>query len=165
MSDEASGASRVPARAGKDRTVKIAFLAVTMIAVGAIYYIQRNPPLLKNWSEDLGVSLANARAGGQRVLVLFLPSELSDHDRRWLVGGTISKNEPRIDDGRFLRVKVPVAEIKDCEPARTYGIKTLPTVLMLGADGKELGRLEGSKGMIGETALTAFLTDANSQTR
>jgi hypothetical protein len=165
MSDEATGAPKDPAKARKDRRVKIAFLAVTVIAVALVYYNQRNPPVLPLWSEDLSGSLRAAEAQKRKVIVLFLPAVLGEADRRWLVGNTIEKNEGRIDKGQFLRVKIAVSADVDIAPVRDYGIKEVPTILMLGPDGKEVKRLQGSQGRIAETDFTTFLVEANSPTR
>jgi hypothetical protein len=165
MNEEATGAVRDPAKDRRDRMVKIGFLVVGAVLIGLVYYNQRNPAVLQQWSDDLDGTLQAARAQNRRTIVLFLPSPLGEHDRQWLVGNTIAKNELRIDKGGFLRVKVPVADLKDSPPARTYGIKEIPTILMLGADGKELKRLQGTQGQIAETDLTAFLVDSNSPAR
>jgi hypothetical protein len=156
-----------PAKAGRDRLVKLGFLAVTILVVVLVYMNQRNPPTLPNWSQDLPGTLARGRAENRKTLVLFLPMTLRERQRTWLVGNTIDKNEGLIDRQSILRVKVSVGEIGQCEPAVRYGIKVIPTILLLGADGKEIGRLqgEGPEGMIAQTVFTDFLRDANSRAR
>ena len=166
MSDEPAApspaSSPAAAKSGKDRKVKLGFLAVAIVAVGLVYWVQRQPALLTDWSQDLPGTLRKAAQEKRRVLVLFLPSILSDWDRRMLIANHIEKNERRIDQGHFLRVRVAVGEANEDPDARAYGIKELPTFLMLGPDGKELKRLAATQDRIAETALTAFVAEANS---
>ena len=139
--------------------MKIGFLLVTILVVGIVYRLQTNPPLLADWSGDLPGALREANVRRQRVLLLFVHDPLSENER-WVAANTLSKNDGRIREGGFLRVKVTVPADLDSNVARAYGVRdpNTPALLMLGPDGRELRRLSGR---IGEMPLAEFLLDPN----
>jgi hypothetical protein len=123
--------------------VRRAFLAAAVIAVAAVYLLQRGAGM-PNWPGDLDKVLAQAQAEKRPVLVFFHRQPPGDTSRR-LAGATITKNAAAIQKGRFLTVRVPVAGL-DSEWARKYRVKDLPTLVLLDPAGKETNRRTGFVG-------------------
>lgn len=110
---------------------------------------QKDPSLLtKNWLNDLDKALSQAKEENRPVLVFFVGETLKDTTRRMLKT-TLSKslNQKAIADGKFIRVHVKLDFALKSEPTKQYKIQTLPTMVILDSNGKELNR---RKGFIGE---------------
>jgi hypothetical protein len=161
MSDEATGAAPQFPKSRKERLVKIAFLAVTVLVVVAVYQMQKNPPILTSWRQDLDAARRDARAQDRRLLLLFVYSDPGETER-WLAANTLLKNESGMEKGKYIRVKVPVPTGMDCPPVRTYDVKHIPTLVILDANGTVLGRREGR---VGEIDFGHFLEDPGAPAR
>jgi hypothetical protein len=133
-------------KAGKDRRGKAVFLILAVGIALAVYFgLGRGHALLPGWSTNIDQALAQAKADNRRVLAVFLTLPPDDTTSR-LIRDTLSRepNPQNIEKGQFIRVKVEVdAAAKDATSKR-FGITRLPTLLILGGDGAELNRREGS---------------------
>ncbi len=140
----------------KDRWIRLGFLAVVVVAVGAIYLVQRRGPALKGWNPGLNAALEQAGRENRRLLVFFMYSPPSEAARR-MAATTLAQaqNRQAIEKGRFVRVKVPVSSLQS-ELARQYKLKSLPTMMVLDSDGIERNRREG---FIGEVAFRRGFLD------
>jgi len=133
-------------KAGKDRLGKTVFV---LLAVGiglAVYFgYGRGQTLLPSWPTDIDQALAQAKTEDRRIVALFLTMPPDETTVR-LVHDTISKepNPQNLDKGRFLRVRVKVGSVANDATCKRFGVTRLPTLLILGPDGKELNRREGS---------------------
>jgi hypothetical protein len=137
-----------PALSRRDRWVKLGFVAVLSALAIVIYYYQRGGLSLPGWGDDLDEALAQAHQENRLVLALFVsdpPGELA----RQLAKKTIQDpiNTKAIQDGRYVTVIVTVDTALQSRMARTCGLKSLPTLLLLGPKGEERNRREG---MVGE---------------
>jgi hypothetical protein len=126
----------------RDRVIKLAFLAVTVVLVTMVYFKQRGGLDLPGWGDDLSAALSKAAAEKRPVLAFFVSSP-PDHISRELTKNTIPKNAGVIEKGRFVKVVVKVGSVAKSEPARRFGITSLPTMLVIGPDGVEKNRREG----------------------
>jgi len=110
------------------------------------------------WETDLGAALERAKTGKQAVLALFTGPLPEDRRPRWdpdtktLLETTLAAKENRqaILTDEFILVHVSVSGPKDPRLTRRDGfkskIKKLPTMLLLGPDGREKNRREGTVG-------------------
>jgi len=109
------------------------------------------------WETDLEAALERAKTDKQAVLALFtgpLPEDRPrwDPDTRTLLETTLAAKENRqaILADEFILVHVSVSGPKDPRLTRRHGfkskIKKLPTMLLLGPDGREKNRREGAIG-------------------
>jgi hypothetical protein len=131
---------------GADRWVKLGFLVV---ASGIVFFIWRSlrNPSMPGWGDDLDAALVQARAEKRRIVVFFMnrpPGELD----RWNRDSIIRKpgNQQALRNGNFIRVTIQLPSDLQSEPAKRYKLKKLPTLILLGPDGKELNRREGRLG-------------------
>jgi hypothetical protein len=145
-------------KAKRDRWVKIAFLAVTVVVALVVWRLQVSPPILAGWMEDLDKARREARDGNRRILLLFIHDRPSDDDR-FVATKTLATNDSRIEAGRFLRVKATVPSSMDTPLAKQYGVRSTPTILMLDPNGGELGKRLW--GRIGESDFADWLADPN----
>jgi hypothetical protein len=134
-----------PRRPRQDRWVRLAFVAATLIVIAAIYYKQRVGFSLPGWGSDLSAALAQAKAEDRPVLAFFVSSP-PDETSRWLVGNTIPKNAQAIDQGKFIKVLVKVGNLSKSQDALRYRVTNMPTMLVIGPDGAEKNRREGTIG-------------------
>jgi len=127
----------------KDRRVKMGFLAAVIVAGAVVYLHQRAGPALPDWGTDLPAALQQAQTENRPVLVFFLTSPPSTTARD-MADKTLQRpqNRQAIEKGKFIRVKVTVGSM-DSDVARKYALKALPTMMVLGPQGKELNRREG----------------------
>lgn len=147
---EAAGqaAGRETTRPGRDRTIKLAFVAVTVVVLGAIYYSQRGLGI-SGWEGDVPAALTQAAAENRSVVVFFANSPPGENER-WIKANIIAKaeNETALEKGRFIKVLANVSNKSKSALARRYGITELPTLLLLGPDGAEKNRREGRIGEV-----------------
>ena len=146
MSEESTKQRKRPARSGPERWVKLGFLAAAIILAVVVY--SRGGTILAGWREQLPSALEQARREGRKLLVVFMSDPPSQTLRR-LAATTLAKqhNADAIREGKFIRVKVKLDSSLKSETAGRHKIRSLPTTLILDANGVELNRREG---MIGE---------------
>ena len=132
------------AKGSADRRVKFIFFAVVIVAATAVYFSQRRGPTLPDWGDNLDIALKKGRQEDRPVLVLFLRDPPSETLRK-IQENVLKKPESTkaIKEGKFIRVKIKLRESFDSRLAKTHRIKKLPTMLILGSDGKELNRRAG----------------------
>ena len=144
--DEANTTPARPSKAKRsaDRRVKLIFFAVVIVAATAVYFSQRRGPALSGWGDNLDTALKKGSQEDRPVLVLFLRDPPSETMRK------IQKNVLRkpesikaMQEGKFIRVKIKLTDSLDSSIAKTYRIKKLPTMLIIGSDGKERNRRTG----------------------
>jgi len=158
MEEQAPQDTQAQPRSRQDRWVKLGFLLVAIATVAVIWWIQRNPPMLADWADDLSTALDQARREDRRVLVFFMHSPPGQTER-WLVSNTIPKNDKHIKGGNYIAVKASVSKNLKDELAEQYGIREVPTLLILDPQGKEIGRRTGR---VGEIDFGRFLREPNS---
>jgi hypothetical protein len=131
---------------GADRWVKLGFLVVAAGIVVFIWWSLRNPSM-PGWDDDLDAALVQARDENRKVVVFFMSKPPGTIDR-WNWDNILIKegNQKALADGKFLRVKMQVSSDLQSEPAKRHKLKKLPTLILLGPDGKELNRREGKLG-------------------
>jgi len=144
--NETNATSKAGAR--RDRWIKIGFLAVFILAATAIWYWHRQPPTMKGWGRDLDAALKRAAAERRQLLVFFISSPPSATTRK-MVSTTLAVpgNRKAIKQGRFITVAVEVDSLKS-QPAETYKLNKLPTMVLLSSQGVELNRREGFIGEV-----------------
>jgi len=137
---------------------KLVFILVLVAAALLVLRIQRNPSF-SGWGKDLDAALRRAAQENRPVLVFFTAQPPSQITRR-LLQTTLSKaaNKQAIEQGRFIMVRVKLDTSLDEPLAKRYGIKTLPTMLVLDKRGREVNRREG---MIGELDFRKGFLDAS----
>ena len=62
------------AKGGRDRVIRLAFVIVTLVVVGFLFWLQRRGLSLPGWGSDLPAALARAAAEGRSVVVFFASS-------------------------------------------------------------------------------------------
>jgi len=126
-----------------DRRVKFIFFAVVLVAASIVYYSQRSGPTLPGWGDNLTAALKRGQQDNRPVLVLFYKS-LSG-DAVWDLKKHLGRIEAdkALADGKFIRVKVKLTSGLDSTLAKTHQIRKLPTILIIGPDGKERNRRVG----------------------
>ena len=151
---EAPVAAGGTVQSGRKHAIRLAFVVVTLVAVGMLYWLQRRGLELPGWGSDLAAGLAQAAQEGRPVVALFV-SATPDRTSRELIKKTLRKNAQAIKDSRFIAVMVKVRNLSRSNLASRYGIAKLPTLLVIGPDGAEKNRREG---FIGEPEFrTGFL--------
>ena len=149
MNESADSPTRRPAKPSSDRRVKLGFLAAAAALALVVYVaLQRNPPILKDWPDDLDKAVAQSKQDGHKLLVLFMSRPPGQVAKR-LAKTTLRKahNRKAIADGKILRVKVQLDTSLTDELAKRHKIRKLPTMVLLSPTGVELNRREG---MVGE---------------
>lgn len=149
-----------PATKGKrDVLVKLAFVVVLAAGGALIWRLQRRDPKL-GWPTDLDAALRQAKKDDRQVIVFLMSVSLPPGgDAEWNIRNTLAKkaNRDAISQGGVICVQVRLDATLKSETARKYRITKLPTMLLLGPDGKERNRREGK---IGETDFRNGFLDA-----
>jgi hypothetical protein len=141
-------------KAARDRWIKIGFAAVTVFAAMAIWRLRQvNPTVLPGWEQDLAAARKTAREANRPILLVFV-SQPRPGDDSDLTLKSLDKSAKRIAEGGFVRAKAPIPADLNASPARDFGVKKIPAVLILGADGNEIRRREGR---IGESDMASFI--------
>ena len=128
----------------KDRA-KFIFLAVIAVAVVLVYISQQSGAELPDWPGDLPSALAKAKTEDRKVLVFFA-SDPASTTARDMSTRTLSKNSKHIAKRKLITVLIQCAT--GDELARKYGVRSLPTFLLLDAQGQELNRRMGFVGQV-----------------
>ncbi len=140
-----------PVRRGPRTSVKIAFLVLALLIAAGIVVRQKYLPVPKGgWIDnDLDKAFQIAKDEDRNLLVLFVNKTPSQTDRD-LRNTTLSKskNIEAIQEHNLVAVMVRVSPSQRREVFETYEIKSLPTMLILDAEGNELAREEGKVGEV-----------------
>jgi len=150
MNEQADRPDDPASRNARDRRAKLAFVAIALVVAGAVYWwVQRNPRILTGWSEDLDAALKQAAAENRKAALIFHANP-PGATTRWLAKNTLAKSDNRkaLDRGEFLRIRVKLNTALNSPTATRFKIRKLPTMLLLGPDGKELNRREGKIGEV-----------------
>ena len=146
------------AKARREKRTKMGFVVVLIIAASIVYMLQRgDPPVLRGWRDDFDQVLKDAKRDNRRVLVFFVGTSLSQTARNML-STTLRKpgNAAAIEKGNFIKAHVRLDHPPSSDLAERYRITTLPTMVILDANGKERNRRTG---FIGEAPFrTSFLS-------
>lgn len=128
-------------------TKRTLFLVAVLLAIVAIWYIQRRGPELPDWGSDLGNALQVAQSANRKV-VLFLMSSPPGEIDRWLVKATLAQpgNQQALNKANVVKVKLETSLNSDL--AKKYRVTELPTMLLLDPAGKELNRRAGKIGEV-----------------
>ena len=134
-------------KSGAERWIKLAFLAALIMGAFAVWWVQRSGTTLKGWGRDLEAALQTARQEDRPVLALFV-SDPPGTTKRWLKNDIISKqaNRKAVRKGKFIPVEVALETSLDSETAKRFRVRKLPTLMVIGPDGRERNRREGKVG-------------------
>ena len=132
------------AKRSADRRVKLIFFVVVIVIASVAYYFQRQGPALSGWGDNLDAALKRSRQDDRPVLVLFFRDPPSETFRK-LKKSVLDKSASveAMAKGKFIRVKIKLNAHLDSNLAKTYQIRELPTMLIIGPDGKERNRRKG----------------------
>ena len=105
---------------------------------------QLRGPMLPGWEDDLEAALKQGAQENRRVLILFLgdpPSQTT----RGLAKRVLDQRASReaIQKGNFIRVRGKLQSSLKSSLAKKYRIRTLPSLVIISPEGKELNRREG----------------------
>ena len=145
---EKEQARRAAKKRTMDRRVKLGFAAVFVLVAGIVLYFQlRGPTLPRDWGDDLGKALAEARqASPPKKVVVFVKGFPASATDSWMIRTTLAKNRKAL--GPY--VKVALTLDADAPWAKKYGVTRTPTMLLISPDGE---RFHKQAGKIGETDL------------
>jgi hypothetical protein len=135
------------ARKKKDHIVKLVFVAILIVMGTVAYMVQRRELSISGWGNSLTDALQQAQDTGRPILVFFVDEDPS------LAAKTVAdrirkpKNHQIITEGKFVPVVVSL-EGPDSPTAQQYSLRTLPTLMVLSPEGKELSRHEGEIGEV-----------------
>ena len=125
---------------------KLAFLAVLVVVVGIIWYIQRNPPPPEDWGTNLDEAMELAGKTNRRVLVWFTGTRNSQQWKDMRRRVRIPQTRDIIGKKNFVCVNVEAGTSMDSDVARRYRITKLPTFIIFDPQGNEAKRTEGPIG-------------------
>ena len=141
---ETPTASQSPSKKSPwDRRIKTGFLVVTIALAIVIWLNQRQGPQLQ-WSKDLQSILRLAERENRRVLILFR-GKFPNEETRNLIKMVLTSGDSTsaMQKGKFLCVQVELDNELQSAVAKKYSVKKLPTMIIMGSDGKELKRHVG----------------------
>ena len=150
---EQTDSSRTQAdKARRERKVKIGFLAVVLIAAALIYLLKQRadpPEIDSQWPPLTDSVLAQAKSEGRPIVVFFVGDPVGDTTKRMLKT-TLKQpgNRKALAEGRFIQASIKLELTLKSDKAVQYGIKKLPTMMVLRPDGKERIRKEGFIGEV-----------------
>ena len=158
MDEQEPTSSQPPAKRKMDRRVKLAFVIILLGGIALIWVHQRRGPSL-GWGEDLDAALEQAKDDNRPVLVFFMSSPMGELAKK-NIRHTLAKksNRQAITDHKCITVKVTLDTALKDPLAKKYRIDKLPTMLLLGPNGKERNRRVG---FIGETDFRNGFLDAS----
>jgi hypothetical protein len=142
-------ASAPPPKKSKDLVVKLVFLAVILVILGVVTYMQLRGNKL-DWLSDFAAAQAQAKKQNERLVVFIhsFPATQTDNDMT-KEGSPLNKERNR--QAMADCVKCEVRLDRSAGWARRYGLqdaKTTPVMLVISPDGKKFYRQDG---FIGET--------------
>lgn len=138
---ETNASPRTSAKKKHDKRVKLIFLLI-MVAIAVTVWFVQNRGLPLDWPDDIDAAMTQAKEEDRRVLAFFISSSPSESARNMgKITLNASENKEAIKNGNFIKVKVETSLKSDV--AEKYNVTTLPTMLILAPDGKELNRREG----------------------
>lgn len=133
----------VPPRRRHDRAVKIGFAVAAVAIVLLVWWHQRRGGDWEGWTTDLAAAKARAKTEDRHVLVLFHatpPGQLTRDFLRRTLGK--KANREALDKLVIARVHIALNTDLTSEVARSYRVRALPTLVLLGPDGAERNRRE-----------------------
>ena len=133
-------------QSGKNRWVIAGFIVVAIALVALNVVRGRALSAPKNWGEDFEAALAQGKAEGRQIVVLFVRHPAGQIARK-LIRYTIEKpdNRKAIKEGNFVPVMVRLKGAQKNELMATYDLKSMPTLILLSPDGEEICRREGTE--------------------
>jgi hypothetical protein len=136
-------------RPRKDRKVKFIFLAVILVILGVVTYMQLRGNKL-GWPSDFAAAQAQAAAQDKKLVVFIrsFPATQTDNDMT-KEGSPLNKERNRQAMADCVQCEVRLD--RSAGWARRYGLqdaKTTPVMLVISPDGKKFYRQDG---FIGET--------------
>lgn len=142
MTENAPDKTSTPSSPPPNRSKRTLLLVSVLVAIVAVWYIQRRGPELPDWGDDLNNALQAAQKDNRKV-VLFLMSSPPGEIDRWLVKATLAQpgNKQALSNLNAIKVKLEISPQSDV--AKKYHVTELPTMLLLSPDGKELNRRTG----------------------
>lgn len=128
------------------RWVRMGFVVVVIVVVGALSFKHRSMPAPRGWTENLNEALHQARTEGRKTVVLFVDHPIGYYGRK-LIQTTLRKpgNRNAIVKGQFVAVMVRLKGKAKKDLMAKYKLSDLPTLLLLDPRGKELNRREGDQ--------------------
>ncbi|MEE8359851.1 MAG: thioredoxin family protein [Candidatus Omnitrophota bacterium] len=100
---------------------------------------QKRAPSKINWIDDYGRGIARAKSAGKPVMIDFYTDWCGWCKK--LDSDTYKDKEVLLLSMRFICIKIDGDDRKDL--VKKYKVRGYPTILFLGPDGKEIGRLPG----------------------
>lgn len=147
MNAEPPSAEPCQGKSRSDRYVKMAFVLVGVIIVGALLVRQHIGVGLKGWPEDLDGVLKRA-AQENRSVVVFLYESRKDSIYKKMRDITLSK-KGNFDAMKDLDLLWVASRSNEDDPfAAKYKVTEFPTTLLIGGDG---AAITSWRGYIGET--------------
>jgi len=149
--DAAPSGSVTPTTApagNRNRWARPVILTVILAAAAAAYvFVQRTGADFPDWGRDLDAALKRAREEHRPLLAYFVRSTNAE-DVKWMANSTLARKDNRnaINDARFVRVLVETSVKSDL--ASRYGLKKLPTMMVLSSEGVEHKRSDKRIGEI-----------------
>lgn len=137
-------------RVGKrplNRKAKLVFLALAVGLAVVVWLSQLRGPMLPGWEDDLEAALKRGAQENRRVLILFL-GDPPNQTTRGLAKKVLDQPASReaIQKGNFIRVRAELQSSLKSSLAKKYRIRTLPSLVIISPEGKELNRREGNVG-------------------
>lgn len=133
----------VAAKASGDKRVKVVFLGMLVLAAAGLYVKQLQGARWDGSGRDLQRALDQASQENRNVLVLFTSSTKGELENR-LIQGPLAKNKTQIQKSGVICAEAPLSGGVNSEVAHKYRIHDIPTMLLLGPDGRELNRRDGT---------------------
>lgn len=130
------------ARSASDIGIKIGFLIVAIGVMVWIYSIQKRDPKMPGWGTRLDRALKVAASNDTKVVVAFTHSPMRRADKL-LVTKALTWGTSRQVLAELKYQRVHLTDKYNRSEMDKYGIRKLPTVILLDSSGNELKRHEG----------------------
>jgi hypothetical protein len=123
-----------------DKWVKVAFVLAALGIGYAVYHRQRTDPTLDGAMTQLAPALAEAKARGSRVIIVFTHKPMT-HEDRDVIGKyfTTSQMKTELAGSKHVLVHLPVTD----PAASKYGVKDTPAYALVEPDGTLIKLKEG----------------------